>query len=136
MAYIITDSCVACGTCITECPVGAIIEGDNYKIDDDICVSCGTCVFSCPTGAIVEHVVKSECSNKKEQVLSEATISRLPQIKTQLVGIMEELKTIFKKKDSSVDDDIDRTDLDYSLSSLESAIDNLEFCIDDLDEII
>ena len=32
MAYKITDICVACGTCIDECPVGAISEGDIYKI--------------------------------------------------------------------------------------------------------
>ena len=30
MAYVINDSCVACGTCIDECPVGAISEGDIY----------------------------------------------------------------------------------------------------------
>lgn len=135
MAYIINNSCVACGTCIDECPVGAISEGYNYKIDENVCVGCGTCVFSCPTGAIVEQVVKSDCSNEKEQILSEATIARLPQLKTQLVAIMEELKAIHKKEDSSVDDDVDRTDLDYLLSSLESAIDNLEFCIDDIDDI-
>ena len=33
MAYKITDICVACGTCIDECPVGAISEGDIYKIE-------------------------------------------------------------------------------------------------------
>ncbi|MCQ2278181.1 MAG: 4Fe-4S binding protein [Bacteroidales bacterium] len=54
MAYKITDSCAACGTCIGECPVGAISEGDIYKIDADACASCGTCVDVCPTGAIVE----------------------------------------------------------------------------------
>ena len=54
MAYKITDICVACGTCIDECPVGAISEGDIYKIDENACVSCGTCAGACPTGAIQE----------------------------------------------------------------------------------
>jgi formate hydrogenlyase subunit 6/NADH:ubiquinone oxidoreductase subunit I len=54
VAYKITDICVACGTCIDQCPVGAISEGDIYKIDPDTCASCGTCADACPTGAIVE----------------------------------------------------------------------------------
>ena len=33
MAYKITENCAACGACIDECPVGAISEGDIYKID-------------------------------------------------------------------------------------------------------
>ena len=34
MAYVITDSCVSCGTCEGECPVGAISAGDGkYEID-------------------------------------------------------------------------------------------------------
>ena len=27
MAYVISDDCVACGTCESECPVGAISMG-------------------------------------------------------------------------------------------------------------
>jgi ferredoxin len=54
MAYKITESCVACGTCINECPVGAISEGDIYVIDADQCVGCGTCAGACPNDAIVE----------------------------------------------------------------------------------
>ena len=54
MAYGITDNCVACGSCIGECPVGAISEGDIYKIDPDQCLDCGTCAGVCPNDAIVE----------------------------------------------------------------------------------
>ena len=39
MAYKITDSCVACGTCAGECPVGAIKEGPIYEINPDECLS-------------------------------------------------------------------------------------------------
>ena len=52
MAYKISDSCVACGTCAGECPVGAISEGDIYKINPDECIECGACAAACPTGAI------------------------------------------------------------------------------------
>lgn len=55
MAYRITDSCAACGTCAGECPTEAITEGDIYVIDQDKCAECGTCASVCPVGAIVEE---------------------------------------------------------------------------------
>ena len=52
MAYKISDSCVACGTCISECPVEAISAGDIYVIDSSKCIDCGTCAGVCPSEAI------------------------------------------------------------------------------------
>ena len=52
MAYVISDDCIACGTCIDECPVGAISEGDKYSINPDMCTECGTCADVCPSEAI------------------------------------------------------------------------------------
>ena len=61
MARVISDSCVSCGTCEGECPVGAISQGDSqYVIDADLamdaaaCIGCGACEAACPTGAISE----------------------------------------------------------------------------------
>lgn len=53
--YRITDECTACGTCVDECPVDAIKEGDIYVIDQDECTECGSCVDACPVGAIIEE---------------------------------------------------------------------------------
>ena len=55
MAYKITDACIACGACASECPVEAISEGDNiYVIDADACIDCGSCANACPVYAPVE----------------------------------------------------------------------------------
>ena len=52
MAYVISEDCIACGTCIGDCPVEAISEGDIYTIDPEMCTDCGSCADSCPTEAI------------------------------------------------------------------------------------
>lgn len=49
MAYVIDDSCIACGACAGECPVGAISEGDGkFVIDEATCIDCGACAGACP----------------------------------------------------------------------------------------
>jgi ferredoxin len=52
MAYVISNDCSACGTCLPECPSEAISEGDIYKIDPDKCIDCGACADVCPVEAI------------------------------------------------------------------------------------
>ena len=52
MAYKISEDCIACGSCIDECPVEAISEGKIYSIDPESCTDCGACAAACPTEAI------------------------------------------------------------------------------------
>jgi NAD-dependent dihydropyrimidine dehydrogenase PreA subunit len=52
MAYKISDACLACGSCLPECPAGAIEEGEPYAIDPGKCSNCGACAETCPAEAI------------------------------------------------------------------------------------
>ncbi len=52
MAFFITDVCISCGACESECPVNCISPGDNsYVIDADVCIECGACANVCPVDA-------------------------------------------------------------------------------------
>ena len=56
MAYIISEDCISCGVCASECPVSCISEGDGkYVIDADTCIDCGNCAETCPVGAPVQE---------------------------------------------------------------------------------
>lgn len=53
MAHVISDACISCGACESECPVDAISAGDEiYVIDEEKCTDCGACVPACPVDAI------------------------------------------------------------------------------------
>ncbi len=55
MPRVISDNCVACGTCIGECPVDAISEGEIMVVDPSTCIDCGACEAACPVSAISEE---------------------------------------------------------------------------------
>ncbi|HFN7065688.1 TPA: 4Fe-4S dicluster domain-containing protein [Campylobacter jejuni] len=69
MAVKITDICIACGSCIDECPVSAIVDDVNNPEGEDRyykCVECvghndqPACASACPTdGCIVWSAVES-----------------------------------------------------------------------------
>ena len=46
------DKCVACGTCVNDCPVNAISLGDVASIDSSRCIGCAHCIAVCPQAAI------------------------------------------------------------------------------------
>ena len=55
MAYVITERCVKCGACESECPNGAIVEEEKkFAINYVKCVECGNCIDNCYNKAIDE----------------------------------------------------------------------------------
>lgn len=47
--------CVACGSCVKVCPVGAlsVYQGILAVADDRKCIGCGKCAKLCPAQAII-----------------------------------------------------------------------------------
>ena len=41
------DSCIECGTCAEDCPMGSIDHDDFTKVTG-ICIKCGACIKKCP----------------------------------------------------------------------------------------
>lgn len=53
MPHKISSECISCGSCISVCPTGAIVEGKTQcEIDKDTCIDCGACAMQCPVNAI------------------------------------------------------------------------------------
>ncbi|MBR1781382.1 MAG: FAD-binding protein [Oscillospiraceae bacterium] len=51
----ITNNCVGCHNCYSECPMQAIDwVGNKYEIDQDKCVQCGLCAKVCHTASIID----------------------------------------------------------------------------------
>lgn len=65
---LVSPQCVACGTCIKCCPLGAITvpRGISAEVDSEKCVGCGKCAAACPACVITLEEISS---------LSDATAS-------------------------------------------------------------
>jgi heterodisulfide reductase subunit A-like polyferredoxin len=60
VATVDQNYCVACGCCVTACPLSAIYikYGIFANIDQDVCVGCGKCKKACPASVIEIEVRK------------------------------------------------------------------------------
>lgn len=46
------SKCDNCCTCISVCPVNALIYKEKLTIDPEVCILCGKCVKVCPFAAL------------------------------------------------------------------------------------
>lgn len=46
-----SSKCTKCGTCVEQCPVGAIHENNPRKTDKKLCISCSRCIVVFPEKA-------------------------------------------------------------------------------------
>ncbi len=50
-----TQACTLCHSCVSVCPVGAVLDGNDkpqLNFIEDLCVQCGLCETACPENAI------------------------------------------------------------------------------------
>jgi len=71
MAFKITDECISCGACESECPNDAISEGETiFVIDPGKCTECvgsfdaSKCAEVCPVDSCVTD--PDHCENKEQ----------------------------------------------------------------------
>ena len=49
---IVTNRCIACGTCSDHCPAGAVLVAAAAIIDTQKCIGCGECITTCREAAV------------------------------------------------------------------------------------
>lgn len=90
MSIRVTDACVGCGACVSQCPFGAIEMVDGIAVINEQCTLCGSCESACPVEAIVierEQTVKADLSAYKDVwVFGEQRNGQLMPVVFELIG--------------------------------------------------
>jgi ferredoxin len=68
VAYQIIDTCTACGLCVPECPIDAILIAEPIYVIEDSCCDFEDCLAVCPVDAIVP--VDPDRADRKDQVIA------------------------------------------------------------------
>lgn len=68
MAYLITEECISCAACISECPNDAIFMNDDlrYEIQPELCTEC--------VGFFEEPQCKSVCPVEDVVIIDETYV--------------------------------------------------------------
>lgn len=111
------EDCIACGTCVENCPEDAIsIESNSASIDREKCIGCGMCIAVCPEGAVAIPWGDSNTRTLQERIV-EYAYGALSGRKNYFVNVLfnitpdcdcvnKKQKTIVEDKGILVSDDI------------------------------
>lgn len=53
--YFVTDECIGCGSCLSDCPQSCIELKEKAVIRQENCLHCGNCAEICPVGAVIRR---------------------------------------------------------------------------------